>query len=477
MILDILSEKSLIILGFGLEGQSSYEFVRNRFPDKAIAIADRRCLEQMQITPELLLKLEGDKNVRWYCAENYLAALQNYEVIIKTAGIPSTNPAIRLAETQGTVITSQTEMFFDLFDRKRVIGITGTKGKSTTTSLTYKIIHEAGLSAILAGNIGEPLLAKLDQAGDDTLFIVELSSYQLDNLTKSPHIAVLLNIFPEHLDYHPDFAEYAAAKERITRFQSSSDFLVYNFEHPLTNEISTRSIAKALPFSMLSDLQSGCFLREDKVIYSEEGKEREILQTSDIPLLGAFNRQNVLAAVAVAGLLGIEPDLIRNSIRSFTSLPHRLEFVGEYGGVKFYNDSISTIPECTLSALEALGSDVQTLILGGHERHLDYSAFAQELLKSNVKNLILFPPTGKRMWDAIQFTAGDQQHSLRQFPVETMEEAINICFQYTEPGKVCLLSPAAPSYSNFTNHRERGDLFRKYVQEFSRADTESDISG
>jgi UDP-N-acetylmuramoylalanine--D-glutamate ligase len=181
--------------------------------------------------------------------------------------------------------------------------------------------------------------------------------------------------------------------------------------------------------------------------------------------MGAFNVQNVLGAVAAATIAGASTGTMADSIRSFKPLPHRLECIGEYRGIRFYNDSISTVPESALSALEALGADVQTMILGGHERHLDYEYFARELLSSKVENLILFSPTGERMWEAIRNAASEDELSLMAFPTETMEEAVRLAFQRTKRGRICLLSPASPSYGKFKDYRERGDAFRKYVEE------------
>ena len=250
MIPELLKDRSILLLGFGVEGQGSYEFLRKRFPHKLISIADRHSQDQLDIRPEVLSNLKNDREVRFLCGENYLRSLESYDVIIKSPGIPSSHPALRAFESRGGIITSHLEIFFDLFDRKRVIGVTGTKGKSTTTSLTYKILGDAGVDVILGGNIGEPPLTRLDQAHERTYFVLELSSYQLEPLRKSPHIAILLDIVPEHLDYHSSFSAYVAAKENITKYQDAFDYLVYNSDYTLPNEISSRTQARLFPFSM-----------------------------------------------------------------------------------------------------------------------------------------------------------------------------------------------------------------------------------
>lgn len=463
MVLEEIEGKSTLLLGFGVEGQATYEFLRTCYPQKSLSIADKSTWDRIEIEPTLLSRIEGDRNVKFYCGDDYLAAVGEHEIIIKTPGISDKHPAIKKSEETGAVITSHLEIFFELFDRQRVIGITGTKGKSTTTSLIFKILKEAGLDVILGGNIGEPPLTKLDRVTQDTLFVLELSSYQLERLKQSPHIAVLLNIVPEHLDYHGSFSDYVSAKENITKFQDRSDYLIFNCDCAIPQEIARRTEARLLPFSMRDEFSRGCYVSGNAVIYSDGDTKYEVLTVDEIPLLGSFNRQNVLAAVLVARLLEVPADIIRASVSSFQPLPHRLEFVGEIKGIQFYDDSISTVPECTLSAVEALGGKVQTLILGGHERNIDYTSFAHSLLNSSVENVILFPPTGKRIWDSILTAAKGGALRLRPFPVETMEQAVNIAFENTAPGKICLLSPASPSYSNFKNYRERGNIFKEYV--------------
>jgi UDP-N-acetylmuramoylalanine--D-glutamate ligase len=465
MILQQLEYQRVVLLGFGIEGQATYEFLRARFPNKTIGIADRQRLADLEIAPPTLLRLKDDQKLAVHCGENYLDSLRDYEVIVKTPGIASANPALRAAIDRGAVITSHMEVFFELFDRRRIMGVTGTKGKSTTTSLLYKIAREAGLDVILGGNIGEPPLLKLDRATEKSMFVLELSSFQLEPLRSSPHIAVLLNIVPEHLDYHTSIADYASAKGNITKFQDEPDFLVYNSDYPLPREFARRTRAGAVPFSMKSALDFGFYAEAGRIVFADGQERTELLKTADIPLIGAFNVQNVLAAIAAAKMAGASTETMADSIRSFKPLPHRLECIGEYRGIRFYNDSISTVPESALSALEALGADVQTMILGGHERHLDYEYFARGLLGSKVENLILFSPTGERMWEAIRKVASEDQLSVMAFPAETMEEAVRLAFQRTKRGRICLLSPASPSYGKFKDYRERGDAFRKYVEE------------
>ncbi len=448
MVLNELESKSILILGFGTEGQATYEYLRRHFPAKPLSIADKRSLTEFP--EEVIRRLQEDPALSMNLGPRYLDSADGYncEVIIKTPGIPASLTAIARARHQGCVLTSHSEIFLSTYPRDRVIGITGTKGKSTTTSLIHHILRCSGISAELVGNIGQPPLPLIDSAKKDTYFVHEFSSHQLAEIKISPHIAVLLNIVPEHLDYYTTFEEYVAAKENITRFQTASDFLVYAADYPIPSAIAGRTKAALKPFHLQDDL-------------------RGALDGSQIPLAGRFNLENIKAAIGVVALCGVEQPSIREAIRTFTPLPHRLEAVGTYRGIRFYDDSIATVPDATLAALEALGEDVQTLILGGHERNLDFTEFGKRL-PGSVRTVILFPTTGARIWQAIEGQSGNGSLPEPLF-VQDMEQAVEIAYRKTEPGKICLLSPASPSFGTFKDYRERGDLFKAFVRKLSNS--------
>jgi len=445
MTLEELEQQSILILGFGTEGQATYEFFRKRWPTKPLSIADRRKLDEFP--DDIARRLQDDPAVMLNFGPRYLDSADGYNctAIIKTPGIPASTEAILRACKVGCKLTSHSQIFLSNYPREKVIGVTGTKGKSTTTALIHHILICSGIPAELVGNIGQPPLARIDAVSNDTYFVHEFSSHQLAEIETSPHIAVLLNIVPEHLDYYASFEEYVAAKENITRFQTPDDFLIFAADYPIPTAIAQRSKAALRPISA-----------NDRI--------DDILPPSEIPLRGKFNVQNVMAAIAAAKLCGAQPPSIREAVRTFEALPHRLEPVGTYKGITFYDDSIATVPDATLAALEALGSDVQTLLLGGHERNLDFTQFG-ERLPANVKTLILFPPTGVRIWRAIE--AHSKNSVLPEtFFVRDMEQAVKIAYQHTEQGKICLLSPASPSFGTFKDYRERGDLFKAFVRKF-----------
>ena len=467
MTFEELNRKSILILGFGTEGQATYEFLRRKWPSKPLFIADQRT--EGEFPAEVVQRLQRDPGAALRFGPNYLDALdpKKCEVIIKTPGIPSSIGPIAKARGAGCVLTSHSQIFLSNYPREKIVGVTGTKGKSTTASLIYHILKRAGVPAELAGNIGQPPLAKLGDAAGDRYFVHEFSSHQLAEAESSPHIAVLLNIVPEHLDYYAGFDEYVAAKERITRFQDADDFLVFNNDFPIPRAIAGRTKAGLRPFSLASRVSPGCYLRGESIVLSGSDGDADVLGIHQIPLAGRFNIQNVMAAIAAACLCGVDPKAIRELVKEFRALPHRLELVGTYCGVTFYDDSIATVPDAALAALEALGGNVQTLMLGGHERNLDFSELGARL-PANIKTVILFPPTGERIWDAIRLHSKNPETPEALF-VTGMGQAVAIAYERTEEGKICLLSPASPSFGMFKDYKERGESFQAFVRMLSNS--------
>lgn len=419
MKLSELKDKKVLVLGLGREGMDNLKFLRKMFPKKILGIADKNSKLKNQKS-----KL---KKVRWHFGEDYLKAIKDYDIIIKSPGIPPKIIAPFVTEKQK--ITSQTEIFFENCPGK-IIGVTGTKGKSTTASLIYQILKQGGLRAHLVGNIGKPVLSLLFKAKPDDVYIYELSSHQLYNLKKSPQIAVLLNIYPEHLDYYKDFKEYAAAKANITLYQNKNDYLISNPRDKIVSKIAKKSKAKKIPIG------------------------------------GKYYSLDREAAKAVGKIFEIPSKVISRAIREFKYLPHRLELVGTFKGITFYNDALSTIPETAILAMESLGKRVQTIFLGGYDRKIDFKKLARSVLKQkNIKNVILFPTTGEKIWKNILKLArgrGVPKH----FFVENMKNAVKLAYQHTKKGKICLLSTASTSFSIFRDYKEKGNLFKKYVKKY-----------
>lgn len=414
-------ESKTLILGFGREGKATLSYLKKHSPNQEIGIADQK-----------------DR-------ENYLDALKNYDVIIKSPGIPYL-PEIKESQKLGKTITSATRIFFDKFKGK-IIGVTGTKGKSTTTSLIYEVLLRGGINVHIIGNIGKPALDLLDELDEDDVVVFELSSFQLEDLDKSSHIAVITNIYPEHLDHHGDFSNYIKSKNNITAFQSGKDYLIFNEDNPEVRLIAQNSKANKIPFGK----------NDYKMV-------EDLVHKDTIPLLGEFNLLNIVPAIVIGRLFKISDEKIEEAIINFKPLPHRLEFVGEFKGVRFYNDSLSTIPQTTVAALNTLGKNVGTLIAGGYDRGLDFAVLGEVIAKSNVKNLILFPDTGEKIWKAVINRIKNIEVRIKHFKTNNMKEAVELAFKHTSPGKIALLSPASSSFNLFKDYADRGSQFRDWVK-------------
>ena len=467
MMLEALAGRSVIVVGFGVEGRDVYRFLRARFPEKPLAIAEQRPLEA-----EAQAIIAGDPRVRLHLGPDHLDHVAEYEVAVRSPGVPLRHPALRAAQERGTELTSQTALFLALCDQ-RVIGVTGTKGKSTTTALIHSILAAAGREAHLVGNIGPDLggdsaLLSLDRAGARAVFVSEMSSFQLEGIVSSPHIAVLLDVVPEHLDHHGSFEAYLDAKENITRHQQARDWLVYDATSATASAIALRARAQLMPCRVDGPVERGCFVEEDqRIVFAAAFGRESVLPVSDVArvLPGRFNLRNVLPAVAVARILSIDNAAVVRGIAGFRPLRDRFDNVGTFRGVTFYNAAIATVPEATIAQLAALAPLVGSVILGGVDRGVDYAGLATRLLDDRVATLILFPDTGARVWAAVKKEAGTRGAALpRSADVRDMEAAVREAYALTPSGSICLHSPAAPSRGGlFRSYAERGAAFRDWV--------------
>ncbi|MFA4862760.1 MAG: UDP-N-acetylmuramoyl-L-alanine--D-glutamate ligase [Bacteroidales bacterium] len=452
----LLENRKLLILGFGREGQSTFHYIRKHFPGLPIGISDRNP-ELFKEAPEYFKELNLSINL----GAKYLESLSNYQLIIKSPGVALPED---IKINPGTILTSQTHLMLEAFHRQ-IIGITGTKGKSTTSSLIHHLLKTAGIPSILVGNIGLPPFDHLDQVDNETRIVFELSSHQLEDSILAPHIAVLLNLYPEHLDRYPSLEAYYSAKMRILSGQLEEDIFIYNEDIPGISErisqLSTR--LKYYSFSSSYQMQNGCYLSGDRIMLCLDGTETVFIEiTGEFALKGNHNRMNMMAALLAARNAGAGDESIRKGLFSFQGLEHRLEYVGEYKGIHFYNDSIATIPEATIAAVRAL-PETDTLILGGYDRMLNYITLIDFLIQSHVRNFIFLGESGLRIYDGFQAT-GKMNKNL--FMAGSMEEACELAFSQTSAGKICLLSPAAASYDSFKNFEERGRLFKKIARGF-----------
>jgi len=449
----LISGKRVLILGFGKEGKTTFQFLRKYFPDQIFVIADKDV--QLAEKNNFLL----NEQIELKLGDNYLENLEEYDLIIKTPGISLKNLNSKIVNN--LKISSQTDLFLQLFS-KQIIGITGTKGKSTTTSLIYYIIRSFTDNVVLVGNIGIPPFEKVLNVNDNTIIVYEMSSHQLENISVSPHISVLLNIFQEHLDHYQSYRDYQMAKFNIAKYQINDDYFIYNADNneiaDILNENSFHGLK--IPFSLINKTNNGSYLHED-VIYLYENKALKKYYSVDSKrcLKGNHNLLNIMAAINVCKILNIPDELIIAGITDFKGLEHRLEYVGNFKGIDFYNDSISTIPEATIAAVSAL-QNVETLILGGFDRGIDYKKLAEFLIESDVLNFIFVGEAGKRIFEEIK-NLGCFNKCF--YECDKYEQIIELCFEITSKDKICLLSPAAASYDMFYNFEERGKVFKDLI--------------
>jgi UDP-N-acetylmuramoylalanine--D-glutamate ligase len=452
--------KSVVILGFGREGQAVYLRLRQWLPDLVLTIADRN----EKISENSLFA--HDSFIRFKTGQGYLEGLDLFDVIVRSPGIPVWN----LKDSQGNrmpanlireKITTQTELFLEIYG-KQVIGVTGTKGKSTTSTLISHILKEAGFDVILAGNIGNPVFHIIDQITPKTMIVLELSSHQLEFLKRGPHISVFLNLFQEHLDAYESYEAYQQAKLNIIRFQLPGDFSVINADDPLVCRLAEPFRTPELfSFSMNSRPHRGCWKTSEVIMFNDGYQDLPVWRThQDRFLRGEHNLKNIMAAITVCMILGVEKEVIEDGIGTFKGLEHRLEYVGEYGGIHCYNDSIATIPEACIEAVKSLPL-VDTLVAGGFDRGIDYTALGEFLAGSAIRNLILTGDAGRRIGEAV-ISCDTGKKSV--FYIHRFDEFAVIAAKVTAKGHVCLLSPAAASYDEFSNFEERGKRYRELVR-------------
>lgn len=422
-----LEGKKILLLGYGKEGQAVARALKDHVKEFALTVTEQYPDVQM-MGMDLFGLCSGQRKC--------LDPLGTFDVIIKSPGIPPNDELRGL----GAKLTSSTQIFLDSIAESGalVIGVTGSKGKSTTSTLIYECLTAAGKRAFLIGNIGKPAIDYIDEATPGTIFVQELSSYQLMDLTVSPGIAVVTSFFPEHLDYHGSLEAYKEAKKHVARFQKPGDKAFFNGESEGAAEIAAEGDGEKIRFTAA-----------DSPVALEE-----------IKLTGRHNLGNIAGAYKVALQCGVDAETAKGVFRQFQGLPHRLQSLGVHRGIEWIDDAISTTPDSAIAALDALGDRVATIILGGQDRGVPFEELGERIAASSVKTVILFPGSGPRIREAI----GDAHADVCFQPVDSMEKAVQQALKHTMEGKICLLSTASPSYGMFKNFEEKGDVFRKCIE-------------
>ena len=424
-----LSGKRILIAGFGREGKSTLRFLQQYMPEATVGIADKNESAFQDVDKERYDLFFGD---------DYLRAASDYDIVIKTPGI-----SVKDIDIDFSLISSQTDLFLEAY-HNQVIGITGTKGKSTTSTLIYHLLKESGNDVILAGNIGIPILDCVSDINERTIIVYELSAHQLQFINRSPHIGILLNVFEEHLDHFGTFEKYKDAKVNVLRYMHESDFAVVNSD-----------VYQSTVNSQQSTVAKHC------IDFENYNFEDYNINWEEIPLLGEHNKRNVKAALCACKSYGLSIENLIPHLYTFKSLEHRQEFVGVFNGVKFFNDSISTIPQATIAALQTI-KNVNFLLLGGFDRGIDYEPLVI-YLKDNVLPCILITGRAGQTINAKLQEAGYKGNVLEY---TDMESAFEIIGNLAKSGDVCLLSPAAASYDRYKNFEERGSVFKELAKKF-----------
>lgn len=432
------NNRKIVILGFGKEGTSTYEYIRKYAKDLPLLIMDNK-YKDINIEDEnvIIEDINYDK-------------LGEYDIIFKSPGISFKD--IDITEFKDK-ITSQLEFFLE-HKKGYVIGITGTKGKSTTSSLIYEIIKNQGYKTFLLGNIGNPIFDDMDDIDEDSYVVIEMSSHQLEYVKHSPDIAIILNLFEEHLDHYRSLDGYYKAKLNIAKFQGKEDFFLYSSDNDDLNRYKDLIQTESTKYDITFDKKdsSHTYLLDNYIVVNDQ----KIFDTkTKINLKGKHNIKDIMFALTVADILNLEQDKTLKAITEFQALPHRMELVGTFDDIIYYNDSIATIPDATINAINCL-DNIDTLIVGGMDRKISYDYFIRFLKKTKINNFICLPDTGFQIYEQLR----DEKNAYR---VNDMEKAVNIAKKVTKKGCVCLLSPAASSYGFFKNFEERGNIYKKLV--------------
>lgn len=458
-----LAGKDVTVLGLGKfgGGVATVRFLTER--GARVTVIDAKSAEALQ---ESLRQLENCSDVIFQLGDQS-AELPTTQLLVANPAIPPDHGLLRNAALQQIPITSEIELFWQL-NPGRVIGVTGSNGKSTTTTMIHSILKAAGQRCWLGGNIGISLLPELDQIQAEDWVVLELSSFQLEALNRikaSPQISVVTNFSPNHLDWHQNLEHYRQSKQTILRWQTESDVAVLNQDDP---ELQTwRTAGSILTFGTRSDLSPDLLVDQNRFLLKDQS---EIL-TPELHVPGAHNRCNAAAAILACRAAGIAVPELKLGLESFRGLPHRLEFVGEYQQRKFYNDSLATTPESAICALDAFQETPVILLAGGSDKQVDLSEFAHRF-RSQTKATALMGQTGKLMFDSLPEPQGSDQmyEAVISQPHTSFENAFRWAFQQSSPGDVILLSPGCASYDWFSSFVARGERFRTLFQQLFEKD-------
>jgi len=443
-----LKGKRVLVVGLGRSGAASAIFVQEHGAKVTISDAKSEVRQQSEVSALL------DRGISIETGYHGESTFRDQDLIVVSPGVPSDQPLLQHARTLGIPVIGEVELA-SRFLQGKILAITGSNGKTTTTSLVGEIMAKSGMKTLVGGNIGTPVISLAGKSSPDTFAVIEISSFQLETIEQfCPWIAGILNITPDHLDRHHTFQAYVEAKARIFENQKGSDFAVLNADDPTSAALKSGIRSKTYWFSRKGTVDNGTFLKGDQIIFRENGKEQAVLSRSDIQLKGEHNIENVLAAVAMTIIAGCTAQEVQQAVRDFRAVEHRLEFVTTINGVSFYNDSKATNVDATVKALESFPGNIH-IILGGKDKGSDYTELVP-LLRARTRRAYLIGAAAEKISSQIQ-GATEITHS------GTLERAVRQAFDSAKPGDVVVLAPACASFDQFENYEQRGRVFKEQV--------------
>ena len=441
--------KNVLVVGLGKSGVASALFLQSR--GARVTVSDAKSQQQLQDEIPALL----EKGITVETGRHGERTFRNQDLIVVSPGVPTNLPQLAEARREGTPVIGEIELAARFLEGQ-IVAITGSNGKTTTTTLTGEVIAAGGCKTLVGGNIGTPAISFVDHSSPDTWIVLEISSFQLETIeTFRPHIAAILNFSPDHLDRHGSMANYFAAKARIFENQNANDFAVLNADDEQTAALASALRPQVYWFSRRREVERGAFVRNDQIVFRDQHGQRSVMSCADITLKGAHNLENVLAAVAMGSLAGIEAAKMRTAVKDFKAVEHRLEFVATIAGVDYYNDSKATNVDATIKALEAFAGGIH-IILGGKDKGSDYSAL-NRLLRERVRRVYTIGAASSKIESQIA-------NSVPVISSGTLGEALRIASGNARAGEIVLLAPACASFDQFTSYEERGRVFKAEVR-------------
>ena len=453
-----IKNKKVAVIGVGVSNIPLIDYLYEK--QAIVTIFDNK--EAEKIPKEISEKIKK-YNFEFYFGSRSLDNLHGYDIIFRSPSCLPTKPELVREKERGAIITTEIEQLIKMAPCK-VIGITGSDGKTTTTTLTAKILEDAGYNVYLGGNIGIPLFTKLKDIKPEDIIVLELSSFQLMGMEVSPDIAAITNITPNHLNVHKDYQEYIDAKKNIYKHQKSTGILVLNADNELTNACQDDANGDVILFSSKQKLSYGYIVEDGIIKKCNDGIRRHLISQDEIKLKGIHNLQNICTALALTENL-VDTEKALDTVKEFSGVHHRLELVRKLNGVEWYNDSASTSPTRGISALNSFDKEI-VLIAGGADKNLDYTPFGKAIVEKNVKSLILIGQTAGKIYTAEKNELEIQNKTLDIHMCETFKQSLELAKRIAKPGQIVLFSPASTSFDMFKDMYDRGDRFREEVNKF-----------